>query len=158
MVKNRKLAKAISDLGWRQFRTLTEAKCEKYGREFRVIDRWEPTSQRCSCCGFKGGKKELNVREWTCLNCGTFHDRDINAAVNILNTPTANTVTQPITKVEKAGELSNPVQLSLFGEVAGGHSETLNKRRSSRKTRSKKQASSNESSTRLEFIQLQLFE
>ncbi|NES08133.1 MAG: IS200/IS605 family element transposase accessory protein TnpB, partial [Okeania sp. SIO2F4] len=72
MVKNRKLAKAISDLGWRQFRTLTEAKSEKYGKEFRVINRWEPTSQKCSCCGFKGGKKELNVREWTCLNCGTF--------------------------------------------------------------------------------------
>ena len=50
--RNRKLAKAISDLGWRQFRTLTEAKCEKYGREFKVINRWEPTSQKCSCCGF----------------------------------------------------------------------------------------------------------
>ncbi|WP_240041645.1 RNA-guided endonuclease InsQ/TnpB family protein, partial [Okeania hirsuta] len=84
MIRNRKLAKAISDLGWRQFRTLTEAKCEKYGREFRVINRWEPTSQKCSCCGFRGGKKELNVREWTCLNCGTFHDRDVNAALNIL--------------------------------------------------------------------------
>ena len=75
--RNRKLAKAISDLGWRQFRTLTEAKSEKYGREFRVIDRWEPTSQKCSVCGFKGGKKELDIREWTCLNCGTFHDRDM---------------------------------------------------------------------------------
>ena len=85
MVKNRKLAKVISDLGGRQFRSLSEAKCEKYGREFRVINRWEPTSQKCSCCGFKGGKKELKIREWTCLNCGTFHHRDINAAVNILN-------------------------------------------------------------------------
>ncbi|OZH52767.1 transposase [Hydrocoleum sp. CS-953] len=84
MVSNRKLSKAISDLGWRQFRTLTENKCEKYGREFRVIDRWEPTSQKCSACGFPGGKKELNVREWTCLNCGAVHDRDINAAINIL--------------------------------------------------------------------------
>ncbi|NEP78513.1 MAG: IS200/IS605 family element transposase accessory protein TnpB [Okeania sp. SIO3B3] len=79
MVKNRKLAKAISDLGWRKFRTLTEAKCEKYSREFRVINRWEPTSQKCSCCGFKGGKKELNIREWTCLNCGTFHDRECDS-------------------------------------------------------------------------------
>ncbi|WP_293118783.1 RNA-guided endonuclease TnpB family protein [Okeania sp. SIO1I7] len=83
MVKNRKLSKAISDLGWRQFRTLTETKCEKYGREFRVINRWEPTSQKCSYCGLRGGKKELNVREWTCLNCGQFHDRDVNAAINI---------------------------------------------------------------------------
>ncbi len=48
MMKKRKLAKAISDLGRRQFRTLIEAKCEKYGREFRVINRWEPTSQKCS--------------------------------------------------------------------------------------------------------------
>jgi putative transposase len=71
MIKNRKLS-------------MLEAKCEMYGRDFRTIDRWEPTSQRCSFCGLKVGKKELSVREWTCLNCGTQHDRDINAAVNIL--------------------------------------------------------------------------
>jgi len=84
MMKNRKLARAISDLGWRSFRTMLEAKSLIYGRDFRVIDRWTPTSQTCSVCGFKGGKKELNIREWTCLNCGTNHDRDINASVNIL--------------------------------------------------------------------------
>jgi len=84
MVKNRKLSRAISDLGWRTFRTMLEAKSVMYGRDFRVIDRWTPTSQTCSECGFKGGKKELNIREWTCLNCGTVHDRDINAAKNIL--------------------------------------------------------------------------
>ncbi|VXD22734.1 transposase [Planktothrix serta PCC 8927] len=84
MVKNRKLSRAISDLGWQYFRTMLEAKSVMYGRDFRVIDRWTPTSQTCSCCGFKGGKKELNVREWICLNCGISHDRDINAAVNIL--------------------------------------------------------------------------
>ena len=68
----------------------------------------------CSNCDFKGGKKELNVREWTCLNCGAFHDRDINAAINILE------IVQPKTKVEtKAKE--NPIQLSLFNEVADGH-------------------------------------
>ncbi|MGB3508021.1 MAG: RNA-guided endonuclease TnpB family protein [Microcoleaceae cyanobacterium] len=116
MIKNRKLAKAISDLGWRQFRTLLESKSEKYDREFKVISRWEPTTRKCSCCGFKGGKKELNVREWTCLNCSAFHDRDINAAVNILNTQSVvETVTvQPITKVETK-VLDNLVQLSLFG-------------------------------------------
>jgi len=83
MVKNRKLSRAISDLGWRQFRTYLEGKAEKYGREFRVINRWEPTTQKCSCCGFRGGKLDLCFREWTCLNCGTTHDRDVNAARNI---------------------------------------------------------------------------
>ncbi|NET17197.1 MAG: IS200/IS605 family element transposase accessory protein TnpB [Okeania sp. SIO1H6] len=84
MVKNRKLSRAISDLGWRTFRTFLEGKAEKYGRDFRVISRWEPTSQVCSCCGFKGGKLDLQVREWECLNCGAKHDRDENAAINIL--------------------------------------------------------------------------
>ncbi|WP_228021181.1 transposase, partial [Microcystis sp. LEGE 08355] len=80
---NRKLSRAISDLGWRSFRDMLSAKSDKYGRDFRIISRWEPTSQRCSCCGNIGGKKALNIREWECLFCGTFHDRDINAAVNI---------------------------------------------------------------------------
>ncbi len=153
MVKNRKLAKAISDLGWRQFRTLTEAKCEKYGKEFRTVSRWEPTSQKCSNCGFKGGKKELNVREWTCLNCGAFHDRDVNAAVNILN------VIQPKTKAEISEEtaVEMPVQLSLFNEVAEGQPETI--KRTRRKRQTGKPADSNDASTRPEsFVQLSLFE
>ncbi|MEW5861582.1 MAG: RNA-guided endonuclease TnpB family protein [Cyanobacteriota bacterium] len=84
MVKNRKLSRAISDLGWRSFRTMLEAKSKIYGRDLRIIDRWEPTSQKCSCCGEKGGKKELSVREWTCLFCNTKHERDVNASRNIL--------------------------------------------------------------------------
>lgn len=84
MVKNRCLARAISDLGWRSFRTMLEAKGGIYERDVKIIDRWEPTSQKCSCCGFRGGKKELDMREWTCLNCGAVHDRDINASRNIL--------------------------------------------------------------------------
>ena len=73
-----------SDMGWREFRTLLENKAEKYGRDLRVIDRWEATTQKCSCCGEQGGKKNLSIREWTCLWCGTKHDRDVNAAINIL--------------------------------------------------------------------------
>ena len=84
MVQNHKLARAISDLGWREFRTLLEAKAKQYGKAVSIIDRWEPTSQTCSTCGFKGGRKELDVREWQCLSCGTTHDRDINAAINIM--------------------------------------------------------------------------
>ena len=84
MVQNRRLSRAISDLGWREFRLMLEAKSLMYGRELSVIDRWEPTSQKCSECGFRGGKKELGVREWQCFKCGALHDRDINAAINIL--------------------------------------------------------------------------
>lgn len=83
MAQNRKLSKAISDLGWRQFRTILAAKADMYGRDVAVISRWEPTSQTCSVCGHKEGRKKLSVREWQCLNCGTLHDRDVNAAVNI---------------------------------------------------------------------------
>jgi putative transposase len=83
MVKNRKLARAISLQGWREFRTLCEAKSEKFGRDFRVISRWEPTSQVCSDCGFKWGKLDLKIRSVQCLNCGTEHERDENAAKNI---------------------------------------------------------------------------
>lgn len=84
MLKNRKLSRSISDLGWRTFRLFLEAKSAKYGRDFRVINRWEPTSKTCSCCGFKIAKLDLSIREWICLNCEESHDRDVNAAVNIL--------------------------------------------------------------------------
>jgi len=83
LVKNRNLARAISLQGWREFRTLIEAKSEKFGRDFRVISRWEPTSQKCSDCGFKWGKIDLSIRSVLCLNCGTEHDRDENASKNI---------------------------------------------------------------------------
>jgi putative transposase len=83
MVKNRKLARAISLQGWREFRTLCEAKSQKFNRDFRVISRWEPTSQICSECGYKWGKLDLKIRSVKCLNCGTEHDRDENAAKNI---------------------------------------------------------------------------
>ncbi|MEA5595433.1 transposase [Rivularia sp. UHCC 0363] len=83
MVKNRKLSRAISLQGWREFRVLCEGKSEKLNRNFHVISRWEPTSQVCSECGYKWGKLDLKVRSVQCLNCGTEHDRDENAAKNI---------------------------------------------------------------------------
>lgn len=167
MIKNRKLSRAISDLGWRSFRTMVEYKSSKYGREFQVINRWEPTSQKCSHCGFNGGKKELSVREWICLNCGTFHDRDVNAALNILSAgnailkPIAEPVLTPvIAKQEPTSQLlDTSVQLDLFQEVAGGQSETKQKRtRRNRKSTGKKVVSSNDVSTHHEFEQLNLFE
>lgn len=83
LVKNRKLSRVISLQGWREFRTTCEAKSEKFGREFKVISRWEPTSQICSDCGFKWGKIDLSIRSVLCLSCGTEQDRDENAAKNI---------------------------------------------------------------------------
>ncbi|MBD2205469.1 transposase [Calothrix sp. FACHB-1219] len=83
MVRNRKLARAISLQGWREFRVFCEGKSEKLNRYFRVISRWEPTSQTCSCCGYRWGKIDLSVRSVLCLNCNTQHDRDENASQNI---------------------------------------------------------------------------
>jgi putative transposase len=83
MVKNRKLSRAISQQGWREFRTLCEAKSEKFDRNFKVISRWEPTSQICSDCGFRWGKVDLSIRSILCLNCGVEQDRDENASRNI---------------------------------------------------------------------------
>ena len=83
MVKNRRLARAISLQGWREFRVLTEGKSQKLDREFVAINRWEPTSQICSCCGFRWGKLDLSVRSVLCLNCGEEQDRDENASRNI---------------------------------------------------------------------------
>lgn len=85
LVKNRKLSRAISDAGWAKFKTMLAAKCDKYGRDLTIVDRWYPSSQLCSCCQKSGGRKELDVREWQCLYCGTVHDRDINASTNLKN-------------------------------------------------------------------------
>ncbi|WP_187758011.1 MULTISPECIES: zinc ribbon domain-containing protein [unclassified Limnospira] len=83
MLKNRKLSRAISWQGWREFRVLVKAKSEKFGRQFNVINRWEPTSRIGSGCGFRWGQLDLSVRSVLCINCGAQQDRDENAARNI---------------------------------------------------------------------------
>jgi len=83
MLKNHCLSRAISKCGWREFRTMCEAKSNKFGREFVVISRWEPTSQLCSDCGYRWGKLDLSIREILCINCGSHHHRDANASRNI---------------------------------------------------------------------------
>ncbi|MCX4693863.1 RNA-guided endonuclease TnpB family protein [Streptomyces sp. NBC_01408] len=84
MVKNHRLARAISDAAWCELRQMLEYKAAWYGRELITVDRWFPSTHLCSACGALADKMPLNVREWTCQNCGTAHDRDGNAAVNLL--------------------------------------------------------------------------
>ena len=84
MQKNRKLAKSIGDAGWAEFVRQLEYKAKWSGREVVKIDRWYPSSKRCSDCGHTVEKMPLNVRQWTCPECGANHDRDVNAARNVL--------------------------------------------------------------------------
>jgi putative transposase len=84
MVKNHKLALAISDASWGELIRQLAYKCEWYGRELIKIDRWFPSSKRCGNCGHIVDKLPLNIREWECPKCKTTHDRDLNASKNIL--------------------------------------------------------------------------
>ncbi len=79
-----RLARSVHDAGWSAFTSMLEYKARKHGRTFARIGRFGPTSQVCSACGVKDGPKPLGVRQWTCAACGTVHDRDVNAARNIL--------------------------------------------------------------------------
>lgn len=87
MKKNRKLAYSISDVRWSQLLNFVKYKSQWYGKEFRQVDRFYASSKICSCCGtyHKDIVNSLSVREWTCPDCGARHDRDVNAAKNILN-------------------------------------------------------------------------
>lgn len=85
MMKNHKLAKSIADCSFSMIRRMLEYKCKWHNRPLIVIDRWSPTSKKCSECGYIMKDWNLGIREWNCPNCGTRHDRDVNAAKNILD-------------------------------------------------------------------------
>ena len=85
MLKNRRLSRAIQDLGFYELKKQLIYKANQFGKTVRSVERFFPSSKTCSCCGFKLEKLSLSVRKWTCEKCGAEHDRDINASINILN-------------------------------------------------------------------------
>ena len=85
MLKNHKLAESISEMNFGEFKQMLEYKARWYNRKLVYVDRFYPSSKTCSCCGHIYKELSLNEREWTCPQCNTYHDRDVNAAVNILN-------------------------------------------------------------------------
>jgi putative transposase len=109
-----RLAKSVHDAGWSAFVGMLEYKAAKHGRYFGRIGRFEPTSQLCSACGIKDGPKPLNVREWTCGECGAVHDRDINAAKNILAAGRAD-------RLNARGAQVRPVRVPAQRVEAGTH-------------------------------------
>lgn len=120
MVKNRKLARSISDAAWGEFVRQLDYKSKWYGRNLVKIDRWFPSSKRCSSCGHIVEKLPLNIREWDCPSCGSHHDRDINASINILAAGQAvsvcgATVRPEESKSRKAGATKQKPKRRLLG-------------------------------------------
>jgi putative transposase len=113
-----RLAKSVHDAGWAMFVRLLEHKAAQHGRQVVKIGRWAPTSQTCSACGVKDGPKPLGVRAWTCQACGAEHDRDLNAARNILNILVA---AGPAETGNACGAGVRPSAMAAVGDEAGTH-------------------------------------
>ena len=117
MMKNHKLAKSIADCSFSMIRSMLDYKCRWYDRKLIVIDRWSPTSKTCSCCGHVMKDWNLGIREWTCPNCHTNHDRDINAAQNILSKGMKILDTVGTTGIHACGEDSSVVEIQSRSSV-----------------------------------------
>ncbi|WP_301091394.1 RNA-guided endonuclease TnpB family protein, partial [uncultured Dubosiella sp.] len=86
MARSLHFGKSVHDNGWGMFTTFLKYKLEDQGKQLIRIDKWYPSSQTCSVCGYKNPEtKDLGMREWDCPNCKSHHDRDLNAAINIRN-------------------------------------------------------------------------
>jgi putative transposase len=117
MVKNHKLALAISDASWGEFIRQLAYKCEWYGRELIKIDRWFPSSKRCGNCGHIVDKLPLNIREWKCPKCGMNHDRDINASRNILAAGLAVSVCGATVRPEQSKSVKRRIDSEKISEL-----------------------------------------
>jgi putative transposase len=115
MLKNRKLAKSIGDASWSTFVSMLEYKCNWYGKVLVKINRFFPSSKTCSNCGHKEDKMPLNIREWTCPSCGSKHDRDLNASINILKEGWRSLTDQELTSAEYA-DYGRGAELRLSGD------------------------------------------
>ena len=114
MIRNRKLAKSISDASWSTFVSMLEYKCNWYGKTLIKIDRFYPSSKTCSNCGHKEDQMPLKIREWTCPSCGSKHDRDLNASINILKKGWSDLSGQELTSAEYV-DYGRGVELRLNG-------------------------------------------
>jgi putative transposase len=113
-----RLAKSVHDAGWSQLLRLLEDKAEFYGRDFRRIGRFVPTSQMCSACGINDGPKPLSIRTWQCHACGAIHDRDVNAARNILAAGRADRLNACGGTVRPPSTVAGPVEAGTHRSVA----------------------------------------
>lgn len=121
MVRNRSLARAISCTGWADFRTMLEYKAERYGRRILTAGRWFPSSKTCSACGYLLASLSLGTRHWTCPGCGTRHDRDVNAAKNILAAGLAVTACGGDARRAGVTRSQSPVKQEPLGASPGIH-------------------------------------
>jgi putative transposase len=106
-VQNGRLARHITQAGWGQIVCRLRDKCEWYGRTLVIADKWFPSTKRCSACGHIGESKPLDVREWTCSECGAHHDRDINAAKNLSRVGQI--------RIQAPGDLGKPDAFEVVG-------------------------------------------
>lgn len=119
MIRNRKVAKAISECGWGEFRRQLEYKAAWAGRHLIVIDRWYPSSKTCSSCGHLLASLSLNTRTWQCPSCGARHDRDVNAAKNILAAGLAVTACGGDVRHSGSSRVQSPVKQEPWPVRAG---------------------------------------